>query len=346
MPDTHTDFPCLHVLQMGSHGNAIALVSPKTPTSSATLSVIDWGIKDRDVFRSFLDENDIERVRFVLATHSHTDHTSGIPGLLEELVSRHMPPDNVFFPASGPMTLTKQDYIGWAKDYCVREKLNALEVSIRDISPLPPEKPFAIAVSPNWCVEILAPAASAKLTEEVRSERRSVNPGNPSSFVVLFRYIDHDGHEGRAVLPGDATPALLKFAREHADRYMDHRLDNDVIIAPHHGSKNNFPDFLYSHVKGLIVVSAGPGSKHHPSLDFLKPASRHCKQTNGESRLFCTSYAYQCRETYAKPPGADSRLSDGPCFGNIVIELRTDGSRVISSDPDGDYRRKFGFCSQ
>ena len=336
----------LHIIHMSSHGNSIALVAPKTKETPASLCVIDWGITDRQVFKDLLEKKEIEKVRFVLATHSHTDHTAGIPGVLKELVKLELRPDNVFFPASGPMTLTKQDYIGWAKDFCEREKLNAIEVAIRDIAPDPPEKPFSIARSPHWSIDVLAPAASSKLKEEVRSERNNKNPGNPSSFVVLFRYLGHPGYEGRALLPGDATPALLRFAGDHADRYIEHRLDNDIVVAPHHGSKHNWPDLLYNHCKGLVVVSAGPGSKHHPSLDFLKPVSRHCKQGNGESRLFCTSYAYQCREAFAKRRQNDHRLTKGPCFGTIVIELRTDGSRVVKSNPDGDYRRKYGHCGQ
>ena len=341
MPDTDPKHPEIHVLQMEQHGNAIALVFP-----DRTLGVIDWGIKRANVFSNFLDDQKIVGCRFVLATHSHADHTVGLPNVLQTLIAENMPPDNVVVPATGPMTLTRTDHIGWTKDFAERNKLNLWEAAIREITPYPPERPFPIANSNDWEVDILAPSASKKVAHEVRAERKKINPGNPTSMVLLFRFKNHTGVEGRAVFPGDATLEVLRFADEHASRYSEYGLDNDVIVAPHHGSKHNWPDFLFDRVKGSVIVSTGPKSPHHPSPDFLEPVSKHCSDGDGGSRLFCTSYNFQCRSKYGKDIAPKPLVQPGPCFGDIRIELRTNGSRVSGSDGRGEERRKYGYCGQ
>lgn len=77
----------LHVFRLRSQGNACAFVFP-----DATVGVVDWGSKDIAPFTRLLDAG-ASRVRFVVATHAHSDHTKGIEFVLQACVERSIPVD-------------------------------------------------------------------------------------------------------------------------------------------------------------------------------------------------------------------------------------------------------------
>lgn len=166
-------------------------------------------------------------------------------------------------------------------------------------------------------------------------------------MVLLFRYLDCKGPQGRALLPGDATPATLKFAADHVTRHPEFYVDNDTIVVPHHGSRRDWPDWFMQHVHGNALISAGPSGLDHPSKEVLEKLARLCARPDG-SMLFCTSYARNCRETFAPKAtnASDPLFGEGPCFGDIRVKLSRTGSIVIDHDPDGPHRRPCGFCTQ
>ena len=177
----------------------------------------------------------------------------------------------------------------------------------------------------------------------MRSHVQGRSPGNATSIVLLFRYTDSNDHRGRALLPGDATPAVLAFARDHESRHPEYHIHNDATVAPHHGSDRNWPDWLDAYVHGNVVVSSAADRESHPGLAFLRRVAPVCRRADG-STLYCTSYAGQCRAAFAGTSD-DPRLAAGaPCFGDVEIALEPTGSRVVSHDPDGPGRRAFGYC--
>ena len=332
----------LHVYRVSKgNGNACAFVFPDN-----SVGVVDWGTCDVGRFEAFLDAVDPSRVRFVLATHSHADHTLGLLDVLTTCVQRGLNVDNFFYPAVGRLKLTPTDYLWnaiiFAKDNCIP----CHSISLRDFDPLKPERPLAIAQNPDWDVTVLAPPSGSNNRHQITSHLDGKNPGNPTSIVLLFRYRVDAKAAGRALLPGDATPAVLRFAADHVNRHPEFHIDNDATVVPHHGSKDNWPAWLTAHVKGIAVISAGTNRPKHPSLHVLQLLGAHCRNGKLPSSLFCTSYALQCREAFAHQAADPKLVTPGPCFGDVEIELSPHGSRVIAHDPNGPARRTCGYCTQ
>lgn len=333
----------LRIFHLRIHGNACAFVFP-----DATIGVVDWGAKDISPFKTLLDDTDASRVRFVVATHAHSDHTKGLEPLLRECVQREIPVDRLFYPAAGRVTLGPYDHLNNAAIYAYQHGIRIHALAVDDFPDGVVQQPPFLARTDDWEVTILAPPSSTNTRHQLISHLKETNPGNTTSLILLFRYLDNgNAVSGRALLPGDATPALLKFAADLARHYPELSLDNDTIVVPHHGSRRNWPDWLTQHVHGSAIVSAGPNGRDHPHEDVLRTLSRACA-TSDSSLLYCTSYCRACRETFAPATVArdDPLLGQGPCFGDIRVRLSRGGSTVVDHDPDGPSRRRYGFCTR
>lgn len=331
----------LYVFRLRSHGNACAFVFP-----DATVGVVDWGSKDITPFTKLLDAG-ASRLRFVVATHAHSDHTKGIELILRKCVQSSIPVEALYYPAIGKPRLGPYDYLNKAAHYAIQNHIRVHPVSVVDFPPGVVQPPPYLARTDSWEVTILAPPSSTNSRHQLTSHWNEKNPGNITSIILLFRYLDNEhASSGRALLPGDATPATLGFAASLAGHYPDLSIDNDAIVIPHHGSRKNWPDWLTQHVRGNAIVSAGPNGRDHPHKDVLRTLSRACAATGG-SRLYCTSYSRACREEFASDaPESESLLGHGACFGDIRVRLSRHGSSVVGHDPNGPARRSFGFCSQ
>ena len=332
----------LRVFYLPHHGNACAFVFP-----DATLGIVDWGTKDTAPFTSLLGETNASRVRFVVATHAHSDHTKGLEPILRECVQRNVHVDRLFYPATGPVTLGPYDYLNRAAIFAHKNRINIHALSVNDFPQGKVQKPPYIARTDHWEVTILAPPSSTNTSHQLISHLRETNPGNTTSLILLFRYLDNgNAVAGRALLPGDATPALLRFAANLSHHYPELSIDNDAIVVPHHGSRHNWPSWMSQHIRGNAIVSAGPTGRDHPHKDVLTTLARTCA-ANTDSQLYCTSYCRACRETFAPYPilPSDPLLGEGPCFGDIRVRLSRHGSRVVGHDPLGPDRRPYGFCN-
>ncbi len=343
---TQTRYTRLQVrrVQKGS-GNACAFVF-----SDRSLGFVDWGTDDIQCLSTLLSAEHPTRIRFVVATHSHNDHTMGLRTVLEECVKLGLTVDNFYYPSVGRLQKVPSDL--WkAIIYATNERIPVHPVSVQDFRGVPPSPPILIARSNEWDINLLAPPSSSNSRHQITSHikgvssgGRQVNPGNPTSIVLLFRYFSKNGPKGRALLPGDATPAVLKFSADHANRDPSFAIDNDAMVAPHHGSHHNWPNWLTAHAQGFVVVSAS-GSHHHPSQSFLQQLGPQLKQ-GGNSQLFCTTYSHHCRQAFGL--GAQNPSLVGPdvaCFGDVEIELDPTGSKVLGHDPLGAQRRSYGHCN-
>ena len=126
-------------------------------------------------------------------------------------------------------------------------------------SPSPREPPFLTwAERPAWELRVLSPSQSKVSEAELKALEIGSVPGNETSLVILFRFLEEgtDASYGRALLPGDATPTTLSFARQTAEGFHQLRLDNQAFVVPHHGSARNLPPWLGDHLHGIAVVSA------------------------------------------------------------------------------------------
>lgn len=329
----------LHIFRVEEGlGNACLLRFPDN-----TSGFLDWGTQRAKPLADALDIAEQGRVRFVAATHAHADHTLGLELLLRECNKRKIVVERFVYPAS---SLHREN------SYLTKARIAAMDCGFPmsalavDAFPTPggqPDPPFlAWADDLSWEVRVLSPSTTGIAIEELKALKAKVVPGNPTSFVVLFRFLS--ATRGRVLLPGDATPHTLEFARQTGTQFPGLEVDNDVFLVPHHGSHHNLPDWVEKHVRALAIVSAPTDSLHHPSSKTLTALA----QWTGASKpsgLFCTSYAKACAKTFGKNATNKSLILPGSCFGDITVEiLPTVPPQVKHFTADGNLRRPYGYC--
>ena len=322
-------------------GNACLLQFPDD-----TCGIVDWGTRRKEPMEAALKIAGSRGFRFVAASHAHADHSAGLAAFLRECAKRQIPVGRFLYPAS---TLNKENA------YLTKARVAADECGIRmssiGVDPLgaPPAEwkpPYLVwADDMSWEVRVLSPALTDIAVAELRALKKSGVPGNETSLVVLFRFVGQDtaAGMGRALLPGDATPATLDFARQTAARFPGLTLDNQMFLVPHHGSRHNLPAWLSNHTKGIAVVSSRTDSLQHPS----QLALQSLRQWTGNSAIFCTSYAKCCSKAFGKQAlgAAKALVKPGSCFGDLVISVsRNQPAQFVSSTDAGDRRRQFGYC--
>jgi hypothetical protein len=345
MARASSDSPLLlHVFRVEKElGNACLLELP-----DGSCGFVDWGTQRQEALDAALLLTEGGHVSFIAATHGHADHTLGLEMLITNLHERGVRIERLVYPAS---TLHRENaYLTRARDAALDLNITMNALAVDNFpGPSGPNQPPYLAFGEDWEVRVLSPSAGIVGSSETRSLRNRVVPGNDTSLVVLFRFKRVSRRTpgvGRALLPGDSTPATLKFAKETGIDFPELALDNQAFLVPHHGSSNNLPTWIDRFLHGIVVISSGTKSTVHPSAKVLKRLSRHCRHGRS-TRLFCNAYAGVCSKAFGK--NAESRekkwIEPGSCFGDIVIRIdRKSVARVVRSSAKGQKRRKFGYC--
>ena len=331
----------LHIFRVEEGlGNACLLQFP-----DKTCGFLDWGTQRAKPLDAALGIAEQGRIRFIAASHAHADHTLGLELLLRECKRRKIVVERFVYPAS---TLHREN------SYLTRAREAAGECGV-EMSPIavdrfltPKGKPdppwLAWADDKSWEVRILSPGVTEIAIEEMKALKAKVVPGNATSLVVLFRFLNVPQSFGRALLPGDATPQTLDFARQTGKQFPDLEIDNDMFLVPHHGSHHNLPPWIQSHVRGIAVVSAPTGSPKHPSEQTLKLLGKWTCSSK-PPLLFCTSYADACAKAFGKNAADQTLVQPGSCFGDVTIEIpATMAAQVKRFTVDGNQRRPYGYC--
>lgn len=323
-------------------GNACLLEFP-----DGSCGILDWGTQQEAPLESALTLAARRGFRFVAASHAHADHTLGLAKLLRACHQCGIKVGRFVYPAS---TLNRE-----SADL-TRARRTAMECGIPmssiavDPFQAPPESwqpPYlAWADDRSWEVRVLSPSVTGTALAEMRALGRGTVPGNETSLVVLFRFTGPGAGEGmgRAMLPGDATADTLGYARETATRFPELALANQMFLVPHHGSRQNLPEWLEGEARGVVVVSAPTGSPHHPAGEVLQ---RIRSWRADGAHLFCNSYAQCCRQTFGRRARGAARMlvQPGGCFGDVVIRVpRSAAAGLERSSEDGQRRRAYGFC--
>jgi hypothetical protein len=332
----------LHIFRVEEGlGNACLLQFPDN-----TCGFLDWGTQRAKPLDDALQIAKQGKIRFIAASHAHADHTLGLELLIRESKKRNIPVERFVYPAS---TLHREN------SHLTRARIAAKECDILtspiavDTFQTPKGKPdppwLAWADDRSWEVRILSPSVTEIGIEEMKALHAKVVPGNATSLVVLFRFLNAPGNLGRVLLPGDATPQTLEFARQTGEAFPDLEIDNDMFLVPHHGSHHNLPPWVQDHVRGIAVVSAPTNSPNHPSEKTLQLLGRW---TCGSKppRLFCTSYAHACANAFGKNANEKKLVQPGSCFGDITFEISpTLPAQVKHFTVDGNLRRPYGYCN-
>jgi beta-lactamase superfamily II metal-dependent hydrolase len=337
--------PCLmvHAFRVEEGlGNACLLQLP-----DGSCGFVDWGTQQSGPLNRALQVVGKSTIRFVAASHAHSDHTLGMANLLRECTVRGVTVEKFVYPAS---TLSKETaHLTEARKAALECKIPMFAIAEDSFLAPPGERqpPCLVwAADKSWDVRVLSPSLPQVGRAEMNALKRSIVPGNETSLVVLFRFVGTGKGNGfgRALLPGDATPATLGFARKTAQRFPGLALDNQLFLVPHHGSDRNHPPWVDQHIHGIALFFSPTDSPYHPSSEVLK---RIAKRPPGGGRLLCTSYAQCCRKSFAsRAPGIDRPwVQPGPCFGDIVVTVPASGhaAKNGSSHP-GDKRRGYGRC--
>jgi Metallo-beta-lactamase superfamily len=256
-------------------GNACALIFP-----DGSGAVIDWGTCRDEPLQELwrlLSRVSSPRLRFVAATHPHADHTLGLEQLLTRFHAHGAQIDRLVYPT--PLGGPGENALKRARHRAKALRIPMSSVAVATLPGSPPAPVLAVgSSSPNekWIVHVIAPVDTAIGNAEVQAERSGIIPGNPTSLVFQFGFERNQAslHRGRAILPGDATPATLNVARERSLQLAQLSLVNDALVIPHHGSSHNWVPWFDGMIRGIAVISAPSGRPKHPSETVLKEAVR------------------------------------------------------------------------
>ena len=117
-----------------------------------------------------------------------------------------------------------------------------------------------------------------------------------------------------------------------------------VTVLSHHGASfsQGMPKWAIERWTrdGLSLLSTPSADQHHPDRETLRTV---CTTS---SEVFCTSYAEVCRQAFTESPTptAATIVGDQPCFGNVIVTLRVDGSWEVKHDGPG--LRERGYCME
>lgn len=241
-----------------------------------------------------------------------------------------------------------KDHLTEARRLAAKFKIDMSSIGVDDSQRVGDWSPPALAWGvdkQSWEVRVLSPSLRNIAKAEIQALDREVVPGNETSLVVLFRFLGKENENGlgKALLPGDATPMTLAFARAMGRNFPELAIDNQAFLVPHHGSQHNLPGWVRTHIHGVVIVSATTDSPHHPSHKTLELLG---KWTYSSDRLFCTAYAQCCAKAFGdRAPHEDPRVQPGNCFGNVVIRVpRSTPAGLTRSSAPGHDRRPYGYC--
>lgn len=259
--------------------------------------VIDCG-KSADPVIAILEDLHFDRIQAVVLSHWHQDHVGGAPKLVKKFIDRI---EGVYFSRDRPTEqVLAQKVLGELRSLSENESrfwMDQLSIQGAAQGRLYPSE------SGHSCQsEVLYPTPLEAMEQEGQAD---VNQG---SGIIAISTGDH-----RILIPGDAGRAAFE---KLSQRLNGHRLDCDVVAAPHHsgnlskGSQSypgfaNAFDWFYQTIVAAqhVIVSAGTGNGYsHPIPNHVAAA----RQTG--ATIQCTELTNQCAED-----AVISSLNKGTC---------------------------------
>ncbi len=196
--------------------------------------LIDGGnVDDGQLVVTYLMDNGIEELDYVVCTHAHEDHVGGLPSVLAVF-----PADNILSPTRTYSSRCFDDFMYYADQ-------QRLEVQI-------PSPGDVIEVSEDLDITVLGPVKDYAET-------------NDTSIVLMVRYGDT-----RFLFTGDMEVAAENDMLDYWEGRYDWNID--VLKSGHHGSSTSSGyRFIYETDPEYVVISVGKDNSYgHPHREIVK----------------------------------------------------------------------------
>lgn len=234
LPDDNTPTLDIYVIDVGQ-GDSALLVSPsgKTMLIDAGESTALYSV------RSVLKSLGIKKLDAVIATHPHSDHIGGMPGIL-----RSFDVDTFYMP----------EVSNQSSDY--RDMVSALNSASLQVNYLSASRTTTIDWDEAVTIDILSPFDD--IAYQSINDYSVIMRVSYGSTSMLFT----GDAEGGGVYSAEYTA----LARNAADKFRC-----TVIKVPHHGSLSSLSDaFLAAASPEYAIISVGSGNDYgHPHKSTL-----------------------------------------------------------------------------
>ena len=329
----------LHMRHVGL-GNAIFLELPDDQCC-----VIDWGTTDKVHHQYLIDTLGDRDLAFVAATHGHEDHTAGLPWVFRTLIDLENGSSRIrryFTPLAEelgyePIKAVAETLSAFWKRYPKVGQKRGIEVS--EPSFVDGNAPPVLLETENYRLLALHPPESIRSKAELMAAVGGRSSGNRTSLVLLLQLA---GGEASILFGGDAEEPAWNTIQRVVDDWPEAEPIGPVTILSHHGASfsQGMPRWAIERwtQDGISLFSTPSADQYHPDPKTLQLV---CETS---SKVFCTSYAEVCGQAFAEspPPTAERIVRDQPCFGNMIVTLRADGSWEV--EHDGPGLRERGYC--
>jgi competence protein ComEC len=228
------------------HGTCVVLQAPTGETllyDAGSLGSPEYATQR---IACYLWHRGIMRIDGLVISHADVDHYNAVPGLLERFQVGTVYVSPMMFDSFGESATSSGPEV-------LRESIREAGVPIREVW-----AGDRLRVGPEVTLEVLHPPSAGV-----------VGSDNANSITLA---VEHAGH--RILLPGDLeSPGLESVMAELP-------YDCDVLLAPHHGSRQSDPPgFAAWSTPEWVVISGGDGDGVGPVVRTYEQAGARVMQT-------------------------------------------------------------------
>ncbi|MEW6605308.1 MAG: lamin tail domain-containing protein, partial [Thermoproteota archaeon] len=250
--------------------------------------LIDGGDRNQgDAVLSALQENGVDSLDVVVATHPHSDHIGGMIDVLNTIEVR-----KVLDSGQIHTTQTFEDYL---------DAIDSNQIPLASV-----HEGDTIDLDPAVQLEVLNPPTT--LLDGADDEEEF----NNNSVVIKLTY-----GEFTAILPGDMEEENeARLASSSVD------LDADVLVAGHHGSRTaSTSAFLNAVSPAVVLISLGAGNTyghpHQEALDRMEAAgTQHILMTDIDGTITITTTG---DDEYTIRTSGSNKTVVVPEFGTAIL---------------------------
>ncbi len=242
---TTDEFECTFIAV--GHGTCVLIESPTGETLMYDAGALGSPEYATQAIASYLWHRGIMRIDGLVISHADVDHYNAVPGLLERFSIGAIYVSPVMFERFGEGATS-------AAPEVLRGAIQRAGVPLREI----------------WAGDRLYAGRQVSLQVLHPPQRGVIGSDNANSITLAVEYGDH-----RLLLPGDLESPGLD------DVLAELPYDCDVLLAPHHGSRQSDPPgFAAWSTPEWVVISGGRGDEVSLVVATYQKAGAHVMRTH------------------------------------------------------------------